>query len=173
MKATYVALRSVFAMSFVRTKAAFVPTALKRDVCRFSLYNLTSLPTKKHNYIRRFLSSSGDLPQIHQIGKAELEEILEDIENGGREETGYVVIDVRGTDEIAFTGKLNEKVETLPLPAIAQMGVFDMGDEAFEDAFGFTKPSMDETIIFLFLILILVAFCSVLLPQVFRFREFF
>jgi rhodanese-related sulfurtransferase len=78
----------------------------------------------------------------------ELEEILEDIENGGREESGYVVIDVRGTDEIAYTGKLDENVETLPLPAIAQMGVFSMEEDDFDDSFGFQKPSPDETLVF-------------------------
>ena len=28
------------------------------------------------------------------------------------------------------------------------MGVFTMADEDFEDSFGFSKPSMDETIVF-------------------------
>lgn len=54
----------------------------------------------------------------------------------------------RNEDEIAYTGKLAECVETLPLPLIAQMGVFTMADEDFEDSFGFSKPSMDETIVF-------------------------
>ena len=54
----------------------------------------------------------------------------------------------RGEDEIAFTGKLSDCVETLPLPLIAQMGALNMEDEDFEAQFGFAKPTMDETIVF-------------------------
>jgi Rhodanese-related sulfurtransferase len=55
---------------------------------------------------------------------------------------------VRNEDEIAYTGKLSDCVETLPLPLIAQMGAFNMSEEDFEDSFGFAKPQKDETIVF-------------------------
>ena len=152
MRTSQTVLRSVLAISAVKSYSAFAPvtTALsKRSLFSFSQSNPTSLmPTRKLNNVRRFLSSSEELPQIQHIGKMELEEILEDIENGGREESGYVVIDVRGTDEISYTGKLNENVETLPLPAIFEMGVFNMEEDAFEAAFGFQKPAPDETVVF-------------------------
>lgn len=120
----------------------------------------------QNNYIRTKLSSNinysktqlrmisdFEMPPIKQIGKMELEEIFEEIEEVGRDESGFVVIDVRNEDEIRATGKLNECVQTLPLPLIAsanlsQGGAFGMDDEDFEEAFGFSKPSPDETIIF-------------------------
>jgi len=100
---------------------------------------------------RRFLSSSAGndgIGQIRQVGKMELQEILSDIESDGREGSEVVVIDVRGDDEILFTGKLSKHVHTIPLPLIAQMGVFNMESDDFEDAFGFAKPTPDETIVF-------------------------
>jgi hypothetical protein len=39
-------------------------------------------------------------------GKQALYKILEDSENSSREENGYVIIDVRNPDEIAYTCKL-------------------------------------------------------------------
>ena len=50
----------------------------------------------------------------------ELQEILSHVEN----ETGdknYVVIDVRGDDEVAYTGKIHPMVHTVPLPLIASV----------------------------------------------------
>lgn len=58
---------------------------------------------------------------ITQIDKEQMEEILEDLENAGREETGYIVIDVRNPDEIAATGHLSPNVVNLPLPLIMQV----------------------------------------------------
>ena len=52
----------------------------------------------------------------------ELQKILNDITNGNGE-SGYVVIDVRGEDEVAYTGKISSHVHTLPLPLIAQVRV--------------------------------------------------
>lgn len=69
------------------------------------------------------------------------------MEQSSREDSGYCVIDVRGQDEVAFTGKLSEAVNTLPLPMIAE-GALVMDEEDFQDAFGFEKPSFDETIVF-------------------------
>jgi len=74
-------------------------------------------------------------------------EIIEDVSATSREESGYVIIDVRGHDEIAYTGKLDDCVETLPLPYIAQ-GALAMEEEDFKAEFGFDKPRMDETIVF-------------------------
>ena len=74
-------------------------------------------------------------------------EIIEDVANSSREEAGYVIIDVRGQDEIGYTGKLDDVVETLPLPYIAE-GALTMDEDDFKDKFGFDKPSLDETIVF-------------------------
>lgn len=112
----------------------------------------TATPSFSINYVAsttstaRFMSST-EPPSVTQIGKAELNEILEDIENSSREESGYVVIDVRNPDEIIATGKLADCVETLPLPFIAQANAFNMSEEEFEENFHFKKPSMDETIV--------------------------
>ena len=40
---------------------------------------------------------------ITRINKEQMTEILEDVANGGREDSGYCVMDVRGEDEIAYT----------------------------------------------------------------------
>ena len=53
---------------------------------------------------------------VRRIDKSAMKEIIDDVENSSREESGYCVIDVRGQDEVAFTGKLSEVVNTLPLP---------------------------------------------------------
>eukprot|EP01082_Thalassiosira_pseudonana_P000596 g1045.t1 g1045 contig10:1263176-1263784(-) len=84
---------------------------------------------------------------VPRIDKAAMTEIIEDVVNSSREESGYVIIDVRGQDEIAATGKLNDVVETLPLPYIAE-GALTMDGEDFKEQFGFEKPSYDETIVF-------------------------
>lgn len=82
-----------------------------------------------------------------RIDREAMIEIIEDVSNGGREESGYVIIDVRGWDEIAGTGKLDEVVETLPLPDIAE-GALMLDDEDFEERYGFEKPQPDETLVF-------------------------
>ena len=84
---------------------------------------------------------------IPRINKEAMTEIIEDVSATSREESGYVIIDVRGHDEIAYTGKLDDCVETLPLPYIAQ-GALAMEEEDFKAEFGFDKPRMDETIVF-------------------------
>ena len=82
-----------------------------------------------------------------RIDRKAMTEIIEDVSNGSREESGYVIIDVRGHDEVQDTGKLDEVVETLPLPYIAQ-GALSMEDEEFQATFGFDKPALDETLVF-------------------------
>jgi len=84
---------------------------------------------------------------IRRIDRVAMTEIIEDVAASSREESGYVIIDVRGHDEIQFTGKLNDVVETLPLPYIAQ-GALAMDEEDFKETFGFDKPGLDETIVF-------------------------
>ena len=84
---------------------------------------------------------------IKRIDRTAMAEIVEDVANSSREESGYVIIDVRGHDEVQFTGKLDDVVETLPLPYIAQ-GALAMEEEDFQDAFGFEKPQFDETLVF-------------------------
>jgi rhodanese-related sulfurtransferase len=92
--------------------------------------------------------SGGDLPKIQQIGKDEMKQIIEDYENGGRDDSGYLVLDVRGEDEVMMTGKVSPGVITLPLPLIMAKNVFAMDEEDFEDLCGFEKPQLDETLVF-------------------------
>jgi rhodanese-related sulfurtransferase len=80
------------------------------------------------------------------INKEAMTKIIEEVSATSREESGYVIIDVRGHDEIASTGKLNNCVETLPLPNIP--GGLVMEEEDFKAEFGFDKPGLDETIVF-------------------------
>ena len=84
---------------------------------------------------------------ITNIDRAAMTEIIEDVVNSSREESGYVIIDVRGQDEIQSTGRLNDVVVNLPLPYIAQ-GALVMDEEDFKEAFGFEKPQLDETLVF-------------------------
>jgi len=77
-----------------------------------------------------------------------MEEIIEDYEQGGREESGYVVIDVREENEIAMTGKVSPNTHTLPLSIMGSREVFELDEEEFERVCGFPKPSPDETLVF-------------------------
>ena len=109
-------------------------------------------PTNQHHTItttttRQMSFFGGAEEGIPRINKEAMTEIIEDVSSTSREESGYVIIDVRGQDEIAYTGKLNDCVETLPLPYIAQ-GALAMEEEDFEAMFGFEKPALDETIVF-------------------------
>ncbi len=91
---------------------------------------------------------AGEGSSIQNVGKDEMEEILDDYESGGREESGYVVIDVREPHEIAFTGKLSPNTHTLPLGMIAQYNVFSLDADEFEEVCGFAKPEPSETLVF-------------------------
>ena len=62
-----------------------------------------------------------NFPPIVQIGKEKLKKIIKDLEKTSREESGFVIIDVRGDDEIASTGKISPVVETLPLAFIVEV----------------------------------------------------
>jgi rhodanese-related sulfurtransferase len=97
---------------------------------------------------RRFMTT--EMSPLKHIRKPDMEDILESLEQEQEEEegSGYVVIDVRGEDEIAYTGKLSPKVHTLPLPVIMQLKVFEMDDDEFEEVCFFPKPALDDTIVF-------------------------
>lgn len=98
----------------------------------------------------RLFSSSGGIQdiQLRNIGKEEMEEIVEDYEGGGREQSGYLIMDVREVDEIIDTGKVSPNTQTLPLSLISAKNVFAMDEEEFEENCGFPKPSPDETLVF-------------------------
>jgi rhodanese-related sulfurtransferase len=84
---------------------------------------------------QRFMSSSE--PELKHIGWEEMDSILDEYEELGREESGVIVLDVRNEDEIAYTGQLSPNTKTLPLPAIMQYNLC-----------GFPKPTPDETLVF-------------------------
>lgn len=77
-----------------------------------------------------------------------MEEIVEDYEEGGREESGYVVLDVREPNEVVFTGSLSPNTINLPLQLLAQQNVFSLDEDDFEEVCGFAKPTPDETLVF-------------------------
>ena len=101
-------------LTTTKTMAFVVPSAT-----RISCASCSASSVKFQRNPRLYFSSNPT--QITQIGKEQMEEILEDMENAGREETGYVVIDVRNPDEIAITGHLSPNVVNLPLPLIMQV----------------------------------------------------
>lgn len=94
------------------------------------------------------IGSTGKPPEILHINREQMEEIVEDYESGGREESQYCIIDVRTEEEVRSTGKIGEKVYTLPVQVIMQSKVFDMDPDEFEEYCKFPKPSFDETIVF-------------------------
>jgi rhodanese-related sulfurtransferase len=94
----------------------------------------------------RFMSTTNtEMPSLKHIGREEMQEILDTVEQG---ETDYVVIDVRNVEEIAFTGPLSPDVKTLPLPLIMQKNVFQLDSEEFEEVCRFSKPEPDATLVF-------------------------
>jgi len=140
------ATRTVLAIALAKNARAFAPISLSA-IGKLSSGSLATVSPFAPGSTRRYMSS-GERISVTQANKQALHEILEDIENSSREESGYVIIDVRNPDEIAYTGKLAECVETLPLPIIAQTGAFNMSEEDFEENFGFAMPALDETIVF-------------------------
>eukprot|EP00979_Chaetoceros_neogracilis_P012862 scaffold3524_cov279-Chaetoceros_neogracile.AAC.1 len=124
------ATRTVLAIALAKNGRAFAPISLSA-IGKLSSGSLATVSPFAPGSTRRYVSSG-----------------VNDIENSSREESGYVIIDVRNPDEIAYTGKLAECVETLPLPIIAQTGAFNMSEEDFEENFGFAKPALDEKIVF-------------------------
>lgn len=107
-----------------------------------------------NNLQRTFLSGDGgDQQQEEQaaptsIGKAEMAAILSHVENGTGDEN-YVVMDVRGADEIMMgTGTMSDAVHILPLPQITSMAAFDISEASFEAQFGFPKPDAEDALVF-------------------------
>eukprot|EP00531_Pseudo-nitzschia_arenysensis_P020041 CAMPEP_0116123070 /NCGR_PEP_ID=MMETSP0329-20121206/4550_1 /TAXON_ID=697910 /ORGANISM="Pseudo-nitzschia arenysensis, Strain B593" /LENGTH=136 /DNA_ID=CAMNT_0003616957 /DNA_START=313 /DNA_END=723 /DNA_ORIENTATION=- len=94
------------------------------------------------------LFSTADGPTLTNVDKEGMEEIVEDYEQGGREESGYVVMDVREESEVAQSGKVSPNTITLPLSLIGSQNVFAMDDDEFEIVCGFPKPTPDETLVF-------------------------
>ena len=98
---------------------------------------------------RVFMSSDKEQQlTLRNIGREQMEEIVEDYENGGREDSGYVVLDVREENEIAYSGKVSPNTITFPLQKLMRLNAFALDDDDFEEEFGFEKPSPDETLVF-------------------------
>ena len=87
-------------------------------------------------------------PPINRVQKDVFSQIIDEYESDGREASGYVVIDVRGEEEVAFTGQFSPNTYTLPLPLIAQEGAFNLDEDDFEERYGWAKPGLDETLVF-------------------------
>lgn len=122
-----------------QSSKAFSPrnSVFKNNACSI-------LPPLLRQEVRCFSSP----PQLSHIGLKEMKEVVEDYEEGGREDSMYVIIDVRNPDEIMYTGKLSPSTHTLPLPLIMEKQAFQMEEDDFEEEFGFQKPSLDETLVF-------------------------
>lgn len=78
-------------------------------------------------------------------------EILSQVDNGTNDDnTNYIIIDVRGQEEIMMgTGLMSENVQNIPLPQISMMNAFEMDEKSFESQFNFAKPSAeDDTLVF-------------------------
>jgi rhodanese-related sulfurtransferase len=112
-------------------------------------YLVSAASPHRNRLFSSFAGGDGEgQPQIQHIGKEQMEEIVEDYEEGGRDESGYVIIDVREPDEIAYTGKLSPNTHNVPLGVLAQYQVFSMDEDEFEEVCGFPKPDLDETLVF-------------------------
>ena len=96
----------------------------------------------------RLFSSPSDEGQLTNIDKAAMQEIVEDYEEGGREDSGYVIMDVREEHEVAATGKVSPNTITFPLQKLMQYNAFKLEPDEFEEVFGFEKPTPDETLVF-------------------------
>jgi len=77
-----------------------------------------------------------------------MEEIVDEYEDAGREESLYCVIDVRTPAEVQATGALGDNVYNVPVQVLIEKNAFGMDEEDFEEEFGFAKPQMDETLVF-------------------------
>mmetsp|Transcript_527 Transcript_527/g.794 ORF Transcript_527/g.794 Transcript_527/m.794 type:complete len:214 (+) Transcript_527:47-688(+) len=93
------------------------------------------------------LFSSVDGPTLANVGLEEMKEIVDDYEQG-RDDSGYIVMDVREYNEVQASGKISPHTETLPLSIISQQQVFEMDPEDFESLVGFDKPTPEETLVF-------------------------
>ena len=145
------------ATTFVVTPSNKPVTIIGRDQ-QHSPTAFTSLPQPQRRFMMTISSSNNnDRPpttsstaaaQIQHVNRQQMEEIVEDFHEGGREESGYCVIDVRTDPEVMMTGKLAASVPTLPVQVILQSNVFALDPEEFEEICGFAKPDLDETLVF-------------------------
>jgi rhodanese-related sulfurtransferase len=99
-------------------------------------------------FSRSSSSRDSSLSAMKNIGWEEMDSILDDYEELGREGSGMLVMDVRNEDEVAYTGQLSPNTKTLPLPLIMQANVFALEEDEFEELCGFPKPSPEETLVF-------------------------
>ena len=101
----------------------------------------------------KFLKTSARLFSTQSIDGSGLLKLLQTQSN----QSNLVVIDVREQMEIATTGKISDAFEAngitnvsygeVTLNQIAEGGL-NLPEDEFEDAFEFTKPSIDSTLIF-------------------------
>jgi hypothetical protein len=103
------------------------------------------LPSSSPRSTRLFSSMGEQKVIIQSVGKDDMEEIIEDYEQGGREDSGYVIMDVREPHEIEYTGKLSENTVTFPLKRLMQFNAFALDEDVFEEMYGFEKPTLDES----------------------------
>ena len=123
-------------------------------VCLFGItcgFTAPKIPTqyRRSTSTTRIFGGNDETSIITQINKEEMADILSKLENGSGD-TNFVVIDVRGQDEIMMgTGLISDEVHILPLPELSMMGAFNMDEQSFEGQFNFPKPSMeDDTLVF-------------------------
>jgi hypothetical protein len=119
-------------------------TAVLQQSPSSSLANAV-LPSSFPRSTRLFSSMGEGKSTLQHIGKEAMEEIIEDYEQGGREESGYVIMDVREPHEIEYTGKLSENTLTFPLQKLNQYNAFALDEDDFEEIYGFEKPTLDES----------------------------
>lgn len=147
-----VASRNALLLGHHQSPVSMVRSAVVSNPASFSVATRVATSRGMHTTgsSSRLFSSFGGVQdvQLRNIGKEEMEEIVEDYEAGGREQSGYLIMDVREVDEVVDTGKLSPNTQTLPLSLISAINVFAMNDEDFEEKCGFPKPSFDETLVF-------------------------
>ena len=161
MTVTAVAWESIKPVAFVRKYSILRNTvksvsALHRNqqilpqpipICVTPIFRQINNPVTK-TQLMSVMSGNGKPPDILHINREQMEEIVEDYESGGRDESQYCIIDVRTEEEVRSTGKISENVYTLPVQVIMQSKVFDLDPDEFEEFCKFPKPTLDETIIF-------------------------
>lgn len=142
---------TIIALSLARRTSAFIATVPSSSYLSIKTGSDSTSP--RHRYHGHYssslqMSSSASSPQIISIDKSQMNDIISETEESQGNDSKYTIIDVRNVDEINFTGKLSPVVHTLPLPYIAQYNVFGLDDDDFEEQFGFSKPGLDQTIVF-------------------------
>ncbi|GKY98557.1 hypothetical protein MPSEU_000812500 [Mayamaea pseudoterrestris] len=148
--ATIAMLSRPFAAAFIsQFRRTLSSTPLTEQL---TLYRPTAINTRRTmqsspSQLRAYSSSSSS-QNIESIDKTQMEAILNDFEEKGRQASGYCVIDVRSRMEVYQTGKLSPSIPTLPVEWILYDKIFEVDQDDFEDMAKFTKPSLDETLVF-------------------------